>query len=80
MWRVERRLVQLAYPLLAALVRRNLGLTKRTIPEQRQLIDAFAVRIEALLADGRRYLLGERLTAADVALAALPAPAVLPLE
>ena len=37
-------------------------------------------RLEERIADGRRYLVGDALTAADVALAALLAPAILPAE
>ena len=35
-------------------------------------------RVDALLADGRRYLLGESLTCADITFASLAALAVLP--
>ena len=72
--------VRVAFPLLALLVRRDLRLQMDTIPEQRAIMEAFFERIEARLDDGRRYLLGDRLTAADLALAALAAPAVLPRE
>lgn len=77
---LERWLVPVAYPLLAALVRRDLRLRTDTIPEQRDVIDAFLARLEERLGDGRPYLLGDRLTAPDLALAALIAPAVLPPE
>lgn len=76
--RLEQRLVPVAYPLIAALVRRNLRLRSDSIPTQRALIDASLGRIDERLSDGRRYLLGDRLTAPDLAFAALVAPAVLP--
>jgi glutathione S-transferase len=78
--RIERLGVRVAFPLLALLVRRDLRLRMDTIPEQRAIMEAFFERIEARLDDGRGYLLGDRLTAADLALAALAAPAVLPRE
>ncbi|MFO0661716.1 MAG: glutathione S-transferase C-terminal domain-containing protein [Polyangiaceae bacterium] len=37
-------------------------------------------RVDRTLADGRRYLVGDTFTAADLTLAALAAPAVLPAE
>lgn len=78
--RLERWLVPTAYPLLASLVARNLRLGTDAVPIQRELIDASLARCDALLRDGRRYLLGDRLTAPDLALAALSAPAVVPPE
>lgn len=77
---LERRLVPVAYPLIAALVQRDLRLRTDSIPEQRGIIDVSLARLEGRLRDGRQYLLGDRLTAADLALAALIAPAVLPPE
>jgi len=77
---LERVIVPVAYPLLAAIVKRSLKLGPDSIPQARRVIDASLERVEARLADGRRHLMGERLTAADLALATLMAPAVLPAE
>ncbi len=76
--RLEQRLVRVAYPVIAALVRRQLRLRRDTVRTQRALIDASLGRIAERLRDGRRYLLGDRLTAPDVAFSALVAPAVMP--
>lgn len=75
---LERRVVPVAYPLLAVIVKRSLRLDPGTVAEQRQVIDASLTRVGERLGDGRRYLLGDRFTAADVAFASLLAPAVLP--
>ena len=77
---LERRLVPVAYPVIAALVRRNLGLRSDSVPSQRAIVDASLASLGERLSDGRRYLLGDRLTAADLALAALLAPAIFPPE
>jgi glutathione S-transferase len=78
--RHERWIVPVVYPLIARRVGRGLKLHAGSVGEQRALIDASLSRIGARLADGRRYLAGGRLTAADLALATLLAPAVLPPE
>jgi glutathione S-transferase len=75
---LEQRLVPLLYPVLAAAVRANLKLHTGSVPEQRAIIDESLARLEPHL--GGRYLVGDSLTAADLALASLFAPAVLPPE
>ena len=50
--RLEQRLVPVAYPVIAALVRRNLGLRSDTIQRERALIDASVGRIDERLQDG----------------------------
>jgi len=77
---LERLLVSLTYPSLIDNLKKNLELKPDSVPSQRGLIDATFHDVEARLADGRRYLTGERFTAADLAFAALAAPVVLPPE
>ncbi|HEX8144163.1 MAG TPA: cytochrome P450 [Pyrinomonadaceae bacterium] len=74
----ERLAVPLFYPVLVKAVRRSLELKPDTIEQQRAVMESVFEQVEARLADGRRYLVGERFTAADLALAALAAPALLP--
>jgi glutathione S-transferase len=75
---LEQRLVPILYPLLAAAVRANLKLHTGSVPEQRAIMDESLTRLEPRL--GGRYLVGDSLTAADLAFASLFAPAVLPSE
>ena len=76
----ERQVVRAAYPLLAGIVRRSLKLSDDGIAAQRAVIDASLRRVAARLDDGHRYLFGDSLTPADLAFAALVAPAVLPAQ
>ena len=66
------------FPLAAAFVKRELGVGAGTVaadgPRVRHAFDAIAAR----LADGRRYLCGERFTAADLTFACLASPVVVP--
>jgi cytochrome P450/glutathione S-transferase len=75
---IERLLVDYAYPLLARAVRRGLGLDKDTIPRSIPDIEEGFAEVEKRLIDGRPYLMGDRLTAADIMFAVMAAPAVLP--
>ena len=75
---LERRVVGLAYPVLARFMARALALTPRSTETALAETHAAFDHVEKLLADGRRYLTGDRFTAADLAFAALVGPAVLP--
>ena len=76
----ERWCAQIFYPLLASGVRRSLALKPTTIADQQAVIEAALAQVESTLADGRRFLMSERFTAPDLALAALAAPILLPAE
>ena len=76
--RYERVVVQVAYPAMAAFMRRVLKIGPRTIEDEEATIDAVLDRLAGLLADGRPYLAGDRITIADLALASLAGPAILP--
>jgi cytochrome P450/glutathione S-transferase len=76
----ERWCAHILYPFLASRVRRGLALKPNTITDQQAVIEAALAHVESRLADGRRFLMGERLTAPDLALAALAAPILLPAE
>lgn len=74
----ERFLVRPLYPLVASLMRKSLGIHADTIAEQQAKIDATFDRVDALLADGRKFLAGDQLTLADVSFAAFATPVVMP--
>lgn len=66
------------YPLLRALIRRGLNITPKTCARSLERINGLFDEVSAAVADGREFLVGGRLTAADVAFAALAAPALFP--
>jgi glutathione S-transferase len=78
--RWQRWCVYAGTPVLRFAVRRMLGVSpdraERALHKTRE---AFA-EVDAMLADGRRYLTGESLTFADITFASLGALAVLPPE
>lgn len=76
----QRVLLRAIAPVLRLAVRRMLGVTParaaKALERTRETFD----RVDAMLADGRRYLTGESLTFADITFASLAALAVLPPE
>ncbi|MFO0625111.1 MAG: glutathione S-transferase family protein [Polyangiales bacterium] len=74
----EHRLLRVAYPFAAALLRRGLKVSAAGVARSEARVRAVFDEVSTALGDGRRYLAGDRLTAADVAFAALAAPVLLP--
>jgi glutathione S-transferase len=76
--RWERRAFRVAGPLVDPAIRRYLGIdapaAAAAIGRVRRVFDEIAAR----LSDGRRFVCGERFTAADLTFAALAAPMLLP--
>lgn len=76
----EMRLFALARPLAYALMRRAMNITPAGAERSRAKIDDVFARMGARLTGGRRYLVGDRFSVADLTFAALAGPAVLPPE
>lgn len=74
----ERGLVRRIFPVMAAMMKRGLKITPEATERSRARVEATLASVEARLADGRRYLVGDRFTAADLTFAALGAILVLP--
>lgn len=74
----ELRLLGLSYPLATWMLSRGLNIhvasVARSLERARQVFD----EVDALLADGRAYLVGDHLSAADVTFIALAAPLLNP--
>ncbi len=76
----EDRLARRGWPLLQRLISGVLGIRPGIEQADERTVFAELDAVAELLADGRPYLLGERLTAADVTFAAMTAPVTVPPE
>lgn len=76
----EGRLVKLAYPAAAAVMRRGMRIDAPHADKALARVRELFAKVGATLADGRRWLAGDRFTAADVAFASLSTPVLLPPE
>jgi glutathione S-transferase len=74
----ERLAVRLAYPLFAWFLRKVLNLSASVAQEALGRIRAEVQNVDSRLADGRRYLVGDRFSLSDMAFANALAPLVLP--
>lgn len=73
--RVAYRALQ---PLITFGMKRGLNITPASKERSRAKVEEVFAKVDALLADGRPYLGGDRFGAADLTFAALGAPAVTP--
>lgn len=71
---------RLVAPAMSALMRRGLRIDDAGVRRSTRKIDEVFGAIEQRLADGRRYLAGDRFTAADLTFAALATPVIAPPE
>jgi len=76
----EVKATRVLFPLIRALIVRGLNVTAAAAERSRRVMDDSFARVGARLADGRRYLSGDRFTAADLTFAALSYLAVWPEE
>jgi glutathione S-transferase len=77
---VEALLVPVISPLARWLARRSYRISPDSAQRSLDRVRGVFHEVEARLGDGRRFLSGDRLSAADLTFAALAAPMVLPVE
>lgn len=70
----------LSRPLAVRMLSRGLRIDAAGAERSRKKIEETFARVEELLSDGRRYLVGDRFTVADLTFAALAGPVVAPPE
>lgn len=78
--RWELSLVRVVRPIATALMRRGMNVTPEGVERSIAKIDATFARVGELLADGRRYLAGDRFSIADLTFASLATPVLRPAE
>lgn len=76
----QRRVLPLAYPLVARIIDRYLDVTPASAERSEAEVRAVFERVAERLGDGRPYLCGERFTAADLTFASLSASLLMPPE
>ena len=74
----EKVVSSVFFPIMRGIMNKGLQLTPTAPQESMVEIDDCFQLVEQHLADGRRYLTGDRLTAADIAFASLTAPVIFP--
>jgi len=75
---IERFFIKHCYNIANQLIWKSQQLSKPAADESLKTIKAIFEEVDNLLADGRTYLYGERITLADLAFAVSGAPLVLP--
>jgi glutathione S-transferase len=76
----EKLLFPVIFPKVATLVKEKYDITETSATESYREIKSVFDRVNKLLADGRKYLVGDRFSALDITFAALAAPILQPPE
>ncbi len=76
----QARLFVTALPVLEKVLRKSLRITEEGCARSVQKVDAIADEVAERLSDGRRYLVGDRFTIADLSFASLFSIVVMPPE
>lgn len=76
----QRQLAQLMWPVTRQILRRSLHAEAHDIPAARGDVERELTALDELLKDGRRYLVADRLSRADLAVASLISPIAQPAE
>lgn len=78
--RWEKRFFRMGGPAIEMAMRRYLRVDAATSAAALQRVDAVFDEVATRVSDGRRFLLGDQFTAADLTFAALAAPMILPVR
>ena len=78
--RWQRTFARVMFPALKRLAARKVNISDATVAAAHETIGRYFDDVADRLSDGRRYLVGEQFTAADLTFAAMCAPVVLPTQ
>lgn len=76
----ERALFPVVFPTLRSMARQKFSANPESAAQAKEQIKSIFAQVGEMLADGRAYLVGDRLSAADITFAALAAPIIAPRE
>jgi glutathione S-transferase len=74
----ERKLTHPLFPAIRLLMQRAMKITAEGAARSREKLNTAFASVTERLSDGRRYLVGDRFSAADLTFASLAAPVLLP--
>jgi len=75
----EAKALRFVRPLALAMIRRGLKVTPEGKAKSEAKLDGLFAKIDALMADGRKFLAGDRFSVADLTWASLAAPVIRPV-
>lgn len=76
----QAAIIRASYPLMRWVFRQKLQIKPARVEKARQRIEGVLDWLDAQLADGRRFLVGDTFTAADITAASLLAPLACPAQ
>ncbi|MBF2064089.1 MAG: glutathione S-transferase [Calothrix sp. C42_A2020_038] len=77
---IERMLFPVIFPKTREIICKQFNITSELAVETREKIQQIFEQVSNILADGRTYLVGDKLSAVDITFAALAAPTIAPPE
>lgn len=77
---IEKALFPVVFPQMRSIARKKLDINSDSAAKAHETIGSIFEQVSELLSDGRKYLIGDRLSAADITFASLAAPAIAPPE
>ncbi len=78
--RNEATQLRAGFAVIVSMMRRGMAINPEGVSRSRERIRAIFTEVASRLSDGRRFLVGDTFTAADLAFGALAIPAVVPAQ